>query len=145
MRIVIQRSKKSKVSVAGEVVGEISKGLVLLVCMEDGDTDEVLEKAVQKVIKLRCFEDPETGKMSRSLKQVEGEILAISQFTLSWKGKGGNRPGFDLAMKPELANEMFERFCRRLREYFKVETGQFGESMKVEITNDGPVTFCLDF
>ena len=145
MRIVIQRSKKSKVSVAGEVVGEISKGLVLLVCMEDGDTDEVLEKAVQKVIKLRCFENPETGKMSRSLEQVEGEILAISQFTLSWKGKGGNRPGFDLAMKPELANKMFERFCGRLREYFKVETGRFGESMKVEITNDGPVTFCLDF
>lgn len=145
MRIVIQRSKKSRVLVAGEVVGEIPKGLVLLVCMEDGDTEETLEKAAQKVIKLRCFEDPETGKMSHDLKQSEGEILAISQFTLSWKGKGGNRPGFDLAMKPDLANEMFEKFCARLREHYKVETGHFGESMQVEITNDGPVTFCLDF
>jgi len=131
--------------VSGETVGEIQKGLVLLVCMEEGDTQETLNKAAEKIKKLRCFEDPETGKMSLDIEQIGGEFLAISQFTLSWKGKGGNRPGFDLSMKPDQANEMFEKFCELLREKADVKTGRFGEYMQVDITNDGPVTFCLDF
>ncbi len=145
MRIVVQRSKKSKVIVEEKVVGEILSGLVLLVCMEEGDSEETIKKAAEKILKLRCFEDPDSGKMSCDLKQSQGEILAISQFTLSWKGKGGNRPGFDLSMKPDQANVMFEKFCDLLRSEVKVETGRFGEYMQVEITNDGPVTFCLDF
>ena len=145
MRIVIQRTLKSRVLVKQEVVGEIQKGLVLLVCMEEGDGEETLEKAAQKILKLRCFEDPQTSKMSFDLKQSGGEILAISQFTLSWKGKGGNRPGFDLSMKPDQANEMFKKFCSLLGTEVNVETGRFCEYMQVEITNDGPVTFCLDF
>ncbi|MCO4794848.1 MAG: D-tyrosyl-tRNA(Tyr) deacylase [Bacteriovoracaceae bacterium] len=145
MRIVVQRSLNSRVWVDGSIVGEIDKGLVLLVCIEKGDAEEQVKKAAHKVLKLRCFEDPETGKMSKSIIDTHGEILAISQFTLSWRGSGGNRPGFDLAMEPDLASKLFENFCEILKNSIKVKTGRFGESMKVEISNDGPVTFCLDF
>lgn len=143
MRVVIQRSLQSFVKVENQIVGEISKGLVLLICMEKGDGVSQIEKAAQKILNLRCFEDQ--GKMSHNILQIEGQILAISQFTLSWRGQKGNRPGFENSMAPEEANQLFERLCDLLSKNVKVSRGLFGASMKVEITNDGPVTFCLDF
>ena len=145
MRIVAQRSKKASVTVENKVVGEISKGLVLLVCLEKGDTEETLLKSAEKIKNLRCFTCPETGKMNLNLKQTGGEVLAVSQFTLSWRGQKGNRPSFDNSMAPEMANEMFEKFVSELKKSFRVETGVFGASMEVALVNDGPVTFSLDF
>ena len=95
---------------------------------------------------IRCFEDPETGKMNRGVLDIEkGQILAISQFTLSWRGEKGNRPGFDQSMPPSPAEDLFESFCSKLSEKVHVEKGVFGEFMEVSIQNHGPVTFCLDF
>lgn len=145
MRIVVQRAKKAEVRVRSQVVGSILEGLVLFVCLEKGDTLSQVEKAALKILKLRCFLDPETGKMSHSLLDGTGDVLAISQFTLSWKGSGGNRPGFELSMEPEEANQLFEQFCETLQEKVRVETGRFGEYMEVDVVGDGPVTFCLDF
>lgn len=145
MRVVIQRSGHSWVKVNNETVGEISSGLVLLVCFEKNDSLEVIEKSAQKILNLRCFEDPDTFKMNRDIKQVNGSILAISQFTLSWDGKKGNRPGFDNSMEPTLAKDYFLKLCERLKREVPVETGVFGESMQVNIVNQGPVTFNLVF
>lgn len=145
MKVVIQRSKKSNVIVEEKIVGEIDKGMVLLVCMEKGDGQSNIEKAAKKILGLRIFSD-EQGKMNLSLKQMEGKILAISQFTLSWDGVKGNRPSFDKSMPPNEANELFESFCDLLsKEDVVVEKGVFGASMEVNIQNDGPVTFSLDF
>lgn len=145
MKVVIQRSKKSNVIVEEKIVGEIDKGMVLLVCMEKGDGQSNIEKAAKKILGLRIFSD-EQGKMNLSLKQMEGKILAISQFTLSWDGVKGNRPSFDKSMPPNEANELFESFCDLLgKEDVVVEKGVFGASMEVNILNDGPVTFSLDF
>lgn len=144
MKIVVQRSGPSKVEVHGHLVSQIEMGLVLLVCMEDGDLPTCLKSAADKIIALRIFED-ESGKMNKSISEIGGEILAISQFTLSWDGKKGNRPSFDRSMKPELALKMFDEFCKLLSAQVTVKKGQFGESMKVSITNDGPVTFSLSF
>ena len=145
MRIVVQRSKQASVKVDSQIVGEISHGLVLLVCLEKGDDENTVQKAAEKIKNLRCFTCPDTGKMNLSLEQVHGEILAISQFTLSWKGQKGNRPSFDSSMPPEQANEYFEKFVSLLRDSFNVQTGVFGASMEVSLINDGPVTFSLDF
>ena len=145
MKVVIQRSKKSNVIVEEKIVGEIDKGMVLLVCMEKGDGQSNIEKAAKKILGLRIFSDDQ-GKMNLSLKQMEGKILAISQFTLSWDGVKGNRPSFDNSMPPNEANELFESFCDLLsKEDVVVEKGVFGASMEVNIQNDGPVTFSLDF
>ena len=145
MRVVVQRSGPSKVSVKDQIVGEISHGLVLLVCLEKGDTQETLIKAARKILNIRLFNDPETGKMNLNIDQVKGEILAISQFTLSWKGEKGNRPGFDQSMPPEEAEKMFNLFCQQLEETAPVAKGMFGQEMHVDISNLGPVTFSLDF
>ena len=146
MRVVIQRVSKANVRVSEKIVGEIGPGLVLLVCFEKGDSVDILEKASKKVLNIRCFEDPETKKMGKSISDLKGgSLLAISQFTLSWRGEKGNRPGFDKSMEPEKANEMFEAFCSFLEKAVKVEKGVFGEFMEVSLTNQGPVTFCLDF
>jgi D-tyrosyl-tRNA(Tyr) deacylase len=144
MKVVVQRSKNSKVVVDGQVVGEIDKGLVLLVCFEKGDERSVIDRACKKLINLRCFSD-DSGKMNLDIKDIEGSILAISQFTLSWDGKKGNRPGFDSSMEPQQAKVFFNIFCNKLREVVKTHTGQFGEDMDVLIHNDGPVTFFLQF
>ena len=138
MRVVVQRSKKSQVSVGDQVVGSIGSGLVLLVCMEKGDEVEQLEKAAKKILALRIFEE-------KNILDAGGEILLISQFTLAWKGDKGNRPGFGNAMKPDDARELFATFSDMLSEKVTVATGQFGASMQVNILNDGPVTFFLEF
>lgn len=148
MKIVIQRSLEAQVSVDGEVVGSIPKGMVLLVCMERKDQENTkfdLTKVAQKITNLRIFTDPDTGKMNQNLAQSGGEILCVSQFTLSWDGKKGNRPSFDSSMEPKLAEDYFNRFCEELAKEVNVSKGRFGASMKVSLINDGPVTFSLDF
>lgn len=144
MRIVVQRSGASKVLVEGRSTGEIESGLVLLVCIEQGDNIQKVELAVDKILKLRIFDD-EQGKLNYNIEQIKGKILAISQFTLAWDGKKGNRPSFDMAMPPQEAKVLFGIFCQKLSETVPVETGVFGESMTVQITNLGPVTFHLTF
>ena len=144
--MVIQRVSGANVRVSDEIVGEIGPGLVLLVCFEKGDLPVILEKASKKILNLRCFEDPNTRKMGKNVSEIEGgSLLAISQFTLSWRGEKGNRPGFDNSMEPEKANKMFEDFCSILKRTIEVQKGVFGEFMEVSIKNQGPVTFCLDF
>jgi len=145
LRIVVQRVSGADVRVKEKIVGKIGPGLVLLVCFEKADRPEIIEKASQKILKIRCFEDP-MGKMNRGILDLEkGQILAISQFTLSWRGEKGNRPGFDQSMPPAPAEDLFESFCLKLSEKVHVEKGVFGEFMEVSIQNHGPVTFCLDF
>lgn len=144
MKVVIQRVSEAKVEVDAQVVGQISQGLLCLVCMEEGDTDQHVQKAADKIKKMRIFSD-ENGRMNLSCVDIKGSVLAVSQFTLSWDGRKGNRPSFDLSMAPEKANQMFEQFCSLLREELPVETGEFGADMKVSLINDGPVTFSLSF
>ena len=145
MKIVVQRSGHSYVSVNEEVVGEIHSGLVLFVCFEKGDENKPLDKAIEKILNLRIFEDPETGKMGHNIQDIEGKILCISQFTLSWDGRKGNRPSFDGSMAPRDAQIKFRLFCEALRKKVPVEIGRFGEMMDVRIQNLGPVTFHLSF
>lgn len=144
MKIVIQRSKNSKVLIDGELIGEIQKGIVLFVCFEAGDTEETVDQAIYKIINLRIFED-ENQKMTYNLSQIAGEILSVSQFTLSWDGTGGHRPSFDRSMAPNEAKMMYAIFNKKLKEHGPLAQGQFGANMEVHITNDGPVTFYLSF
>lgn len=145
MKLVIQRSGKSQVFIENKLKGEISKGLVVFVCFEGGDEKIIIEKAVKKLIDLRCFDDEETGKMNKSVLDIEGQILLVSQFTLSWNGSRGNRPSFDNSMEPQLAKVFYRSFCDQLRKHIHLETGEFGKMMNVRIENQGPVTFFLEF
>ncbi|MFG1593988.1 D-aminoacyl-tRNA deacylase [Halobacteriovorax sp. CON-3] len=144
MKIVVQRVSSSNVKVNNEVVAQIERGLHLLVCIEHEDSQQTLKKAADKILALRIFAD-EQGRMNRSVVDIEGSILAVSQFTLSWNGKKGNRPSFDGSARPEIANKMFNEFVEVLQSSVPVEKGVFGESMAVEIHNDGPVTFHIEF
>jgi len=144
MKIVVQRSLNSSVSVKENIISSIDKGLVLLVCMEKGDDLSSINKAAEKILNLRIFSD-ELDRMNLNILQHQGEILCISQFTLSWSGKKGNRPSFDNSMAPKEANQFFEQFCDKLAEKVSVKKGAFGEKMSVNILNDGPVTFHLEF
>lgn len=144
MKIVIQRSLKSEVSVNNKIVGKIEKGLVLLVGFHEEDTIEDIDYLVNKIVKLRIFED-ENQKMNKSILDVNGEILSISQFTLQADTKKGNRPSFIKAMNYEKAKGMYELFNNKLKEKnINVYTGIYGADMKVSITNDGPVTIILE-
>lgn len=144
MKVVIQRSLKSEVSVNNKIVGKIEKGLVLLVGFHEEDTIEDIDYLVNKIVKLRIFED-ENQKMNKSILDVNGEILSISQFTLQADTKKGNRPSFIKAMNYEKAKEMYELFNNKLKEKnINVYTGIYGADMKVSITNDGPVTIILE-
>lgn len=145
MKIVVQRVQEASVSVDSEVIGEIKHGLLLLVCFELGDSDEVLHRAIDKVTRLRIFDDME-GKMNLDIEKVQGEILSVSQFTLSWDGSGGHRPSFEKSMPPQEARLKYALFNRELRNRgFSVKEGKFGAFMKVSLVNDGPVTFILQF
>lgn len=145
MKIVVQRVQEASVSVEKEIIGAISSGLLLLVCFEQGDSDESLTKAIDKVTKLRIFDDND-GKMNLDISQVKGEILSVSQFTLSWDGTGGHRPSFEKSMPPQEARLKYALFNRELRNRgFTVKEGKFGAFMKVSLVNDGPVTFILEF
>lgn len=144
MKVVIQRSLKSEVSVNNKIVGKIEKGLVLLVGFHEEDTIEDIDYLVNKIVKLRIFED-ENQKMNKSILDVNGKILSISQFTLQADTKKGNRPSFIKAMNYEKAKEMYELFNNKLKEKnINVYTGIYGADMKVSITNDGPVTIILE-
>ncbi|MFS8650364.1 MAG: D-aminoacyl-tRNA deacylase [Caldibacillus sp.] len=144
MRVVIQRVKHARVTVDHEVVGEIQQGFVLLVGITHDDTEEDAEYCATKIPNLRVFEDEE-GKMNLSLRDVGGEILSISQFTLYGDMRKGRRPNFMAAAKPEQANRLYEYFNSLLREQnIVVETGIFGAMMDVELVNAGPVTLILD-
>ena len=145
MKFVIQRVINSSVKVDNEVVGAIGKGFMVLIGVADGDTKEIADKMIDKMIKLRIFEDSE-GKTNLSLNDVGGELLLVSQFTLYADCKKGNRPSFIKAGKPDFANEMYEYIIDKCKAYegLKVERGKFGADMKVELINDGPFTIILD-
>jgi len=143
MKIVIQRVKESHVKVEGRIVGKIGLGLLLLVGIEKGDSESILDFMADKIVNLRIFPD-ENGKMNLSLLDVKGEILAVSQFTLAGSLEKGRRPSFDNAEIPERARALFDKFVEILRSKgVKVETGEFGAMMEVYLINDGPVTFVL--
>ena len=144
MRIVIQRSKRAEVKIKNEVVGSIEQGLVLLVGIESADTQEDVDYLVRKVAAMRIFSD-ESDKMNFSVKDVKGDILSISQFTLHADTKKGNRPSFIQAAKPEAANALYELFNEGLRKNdLRVVNGVFGADMEVSLINDGPVTIIID-
>lgn len=145
MKIVVQRSLKSSVIVNNKTIAAIDKGMVLLVCLENGDQISSVKNAAEKIGNLRIFEDSKTGKMNNNIKSIDGEFLCISQFTLSWDGSKGNRPSFDQSMEPKQANDYFEIFCSEMEKYGPVKKGIFAADMKVKIENDGPVTFSLNF
>lgn len=143
MKAVVQRSKKSSVSVDGEIIGSIDSGLVILLGINVNDTIADLEYIVKKVLNLRIFDD-ENGVMNKSIIDVGGSILSISQFTLQADTKKGNRPSYINAMRGEDAISLYEKFNQELSKVVRVETGSFGAEMEVSITNDGPVTIILD-
>jgi D-tyrosyl-tRNA(Tyr) deacylase len=145
MIALIQRVESSKVEVEGKVVGEIGKGVNVLLGVEKGDTEEDIKLVADKLVNLRIFPSEDGQKeFDRSLEDIKGEILVVSQFTLPASLRKGRRPSFDRSEAPERAKEIYEQFVQYLRQKgFKVETGVFGADMKVYIINDGPVTFIL--
>ncbi len=144
MKVVVQRVKHASVKVDGKTVGQIGKGLMLLIGIADTDTEEDIEFVANKCLNLRIFEDAQ-GKMNRSLLEVGGEILAISQFTLLGDTRKGRRPSFVHAADPEKGKAYYDRFVERLRRSgVKTETGIFGAMMDVELLNYGPVTLIVE-
>ena len=145
MRAVIQRVKESSVKVDGKVTGAIDKGLLILVGIEDADTQEDIEWLTKKIVGLRIFND-EKGVMNLSVMDVGGGLLAVSQFTLMASTKKGNRPSYIRASKGDYAEPMYEKFCQALEKESgkKVEKGIFGADMKVSLLNDGPTTIIMD-
>ena len=143
MRVLVQRSKSSNVSVDSKVVGSIEKGLVLLVGFTYGDNSSDIDYMINKILKLRIFDD-ENGIMNKSVIDINGSILSISQFTLYANSKKGNRPSYIDALGGEEAIKLYDEFNRKLKEHINVETGIFGSDMIVNITNDGPVTILLE-
>lgn len=144
MRCVVQRVKEASVTVAGEVVGKIGPGYMVLIGVSVEDTEKDVRYMADKVPNLRIFEDAE-DKMNLSLRDVGGEILAVSQFTLYGDARGGRRPSFIAAARPEAANELYEQLVAGWREQgIHVETGRFRTHMEVGLVNDGPVTILLD-
>ncbi len=145
MRVVVQRVINSYVKVSGKVIGQIGKGFMVLASFIDDDNDVDLDWISNKIINLRIFND-EDGKMNKSLLNVGGDILLISQFTLHGSTKKGNRPSFIKAAKPEYANKMYEKLIQVLEQSIgkKIQTGEFGGDMKVSLINDGPTTIIID-
>ncbi len=144
MKFVLQRVLEAQVKVDGEITGKIGKGYLLLVGVSNTDNKEIADKMIEKVSKLRIFED-ENGKTNLSIDQVGGEILVVSQFTLYADCKKGNRPSFINAGSPDLAEELYEYILKRCKELFKnTECGIFGADMKVSLINDGPFTLVID-
>ncbi len=145
MKLVIQRVKNAKVEVENKIVGEIDKGFMVLLGVKKGDTTKEADYLARKLCNLRVFED-ENEKMNLSLKDVNGELLIVSQFTLYGDAKEGNRPSFIEAELPEKANELYEYFMEKCKEngIEKVEHGVFGAHMDVSLTNDGPVTILIE-
>jgi D-tyrosyl-tRNA(Tyr) deacylase len=144
MKVVIQRVRSASVSVAGEIVGAIEHGLLVLLGVADGDQEEDLQYVLEKTIGLRIFEDGD-GKMNLSVVDVAGGVLVVSQFTLLADTRKGKRPGFNAAAAPEIANRFYEQFAALVRQReIEVATGSFGANMQVSLVNDGPVTIIID-
>jgi len=145
MRIVIQRVSEASVKVEGEIISSIKKGMLILVGIEDADTQDDIDFLVKKIVLLRIFDD-ENGVMNLSVKEVEGEIIVVSQFTLHASTKKGNRPSYIRASKPDFAIPMYEKLIEAVEIAFgkKVGTGKFGAMMDVALVNDGPVTIIID-
>ncbi len=144
MKAVIQRVAGARVEVGGEIVGRIGKGILILLGVEKGDGERDADWLAGKIVNLRIFED-EAGKMNLSVREIEGELLAVSQFTLAGNCDKGRRPSFDMAAPPQEANRLYEYFVGKLRALgMKVETGIFQAMMQVSLVNDGPVTFILE-
>ena len=144
MRIVVQRVQKASVTIDNELYSEIKKGYLVLFGAEKDDVVSQADWLSNKVSVLRCFPD-EQGKMNLSIKDIQGEMLIVSQFTLCGDIRKGTRPSFDKAMKPDEANKMYEYFIQKVKEQgIPVKTGVFGADMKIDLLNDGPVTFVID-
>jgi D-tyrosyl-tRNA(Tyr) deacylase len=145
MRVVIQRVSEAAVKIDGTIVGEISKGLLVLLGIAQEDTQQDALYLIQKLINLRIFADAD-GKMNLSVQDCDGELLVVSQFTLYADTKKGNRPSYIRAARPELAIPLYEFFLRELQKQFQgsIQTGKFGADMKVSLINDGPVTIIID-
>ncbi|MCW3106654.1 MAG: D-tyrosyl-tRNA(Tyr) deacylase [Segetibacter sp.] len=145
MRVVIQRVSKASVKVDGKITGEIDSGLLVLVGIEDSDTKEDIIWLSNKIVQMRIFAD-EKGVMNKSVQDVDGGILLVSQFTLHASTKKGNRPSYSKASKSDFAIPMYERIIRQLTEDLgkRIETGFFGADMQVELVNNGPVTIVID-
>jgi len=144
MKALIQRVSSAKVEVEGMVIGEINMGLLIFVCAVKGDTDQDLEYLVKKISQLRIFSD-EKGKMNRSIMEIQGAALVVSQFTLAASTRRGNRPSFDAAESTARARMMYEAFIQKLKETgIIVRSGKFAATMAVSLVNDGPVTIVID-
>ena len=146
MRIVIQRCTRASVSIAGQLKSQIGQGMMILLGIEDADTDEDIDWLCRKTVALRIFDDAD-GVMNLPITEVPGSgILLVSQFTLMASTKKGNRPSYIHASKPDVAIPMYEKFIKRLGQEFgkEVQTGEFGANMQVELVNDGPVTILID-
>ena len=140
MITVLQRVRQARVEVAGEIIGQIDQGLLVLLCAEQGDSDKLADKLLAKILKLRIFSD-EAGKMNRSVQDIGGGLLVVSQFTLAADTKGGNRPSFTGAAAPDEGRRLYEYFVEQARAAHPiVQTGQFAADMQVHLVNDGPVT-----
>ena len=144
MKVVVQRSKKSNVYVDGKLVNEIDSGMVLLVSFTQGDTEDNISKMVKKIANLRIFDDEE-GVMNKSILDVGGEILSISQFTLYGDTTKGNRPSYMKALNGEEAIKLYEIFNEEMNKYVVTKPGIFGAEMMVNISNDGPITLIMEF
>ena len=144
MKVLIQRVKKASVTIDNELFSSIDKGILALVGIEKGDSNEQVQKAAKKIANLRIFPD-ENDKMNLSLVDVHGEMLVVSQFTLCGDCKKGTRPSFDKSAPPQIANELYENFVEEIKIYgIKTQTGKFAAMMDVELINDGPVTFMIE-
>lgn len=144
MKTVIQRVKNASVTINNNLYSEIDKGILVLLCVEKGDTHESAKFLADKICKLRIFED-NSKKMNLSVKDIKGEILVVSQFTLAGNCKKGTRPSFDNSEAPEKANELYKKFTEIIQSNgLPVKTGEFGAMMDISLINDGPVTFILE-
>ena len=145
MRVVIQKVTQASVSIDNQIVGSINKGLLVIVGIEDGDTNEDIAWLSSKIVNLRVFDD-DNGVMNLSVKEMDGEVLIVSQFTLHASTKKGNRPSYIKAARPEVAIPIYEAFIKQVESLLgkKVPTGQFGAMMQVSLCNDGPVTILID-
>lgn len=144
MKVLIQRVKSASVTIEGQLYSSINKGVLAFVGIEKGDTIEQVQKSAKKIANLRIFPD-ENDKMNRSIIDVNGEMLIVSQFTLCSDCKKGTRPSFDKSAPPEIANELYEKFVEEIKGYgIKTQTGKFAAMMDVALINDGPVTFMIE-